>query len=84
MPRTTVEIPTRELTELRALAARRGMRGFSELVAEAVREYLEGKGEREREEKRRLKTIRRLRGALSDEAAKRMRAIVKADREEKA
>ncbi len=35
-----MELPDRELTELRALAARRGMRGFSEIVAEAVREYL--------------------------------------------
>jgi metal-responsive CopG/Arc/MetJ family transcriptional regulator len=60
------------------------MRGFSELVAEAVRDYLEGKAARERDEKRRLKTIRRLRGSLSDEAAERMRAIVRADREEKA
>ncbi len=84
MPRTTIDLPDRELTELRALAARRGMRGFSELVAEAVREYLGGKAARERDEKRRLKTIRRLRGALSDEAAKRMRDIVRADREEKA
>ncbi len=79
-----MEIPTRELTELRALAARQGMRGFSELVTEAVREYLEEKKARERDEERRLKTIRRLRGSLSDEAAKRMRDIVKADREEKA
>jgi len=79
-----VELPDRELTELRALAARRGMRGFSEIVAEAVREYLQGKGARDREEKRRLKAIRRLRGSLSDEAAERMRAIVRADREEKA
>lgn len=79
-----MEIPTRELTELRALAARRGLRGFSDLVAEAVRDYLEGRAAREREERRRLKAISRLRGALSAETAKRMREIVKADREEKA
>ena len=79
-----MEIPTRELTELRALAARRGLRGFSDLVAEAVKDYLDGKAVREREQKRRQKAIRRLRGALSDEAAKRMRDIVRADREEKA
>ena len=79
-----MELPDRELTELRALAARRGMRGFSEIVAEAVREYLKGKGTRDRGEKRRRRAIDRLLGSLSNEAAERMRAIVRADREEKA
>jgi hypothetical protein len=38
--RTTVELPDPLYRELRAAAARRGMRGFSPLVTEALEAYL--------------------------------------------
>ena len=84
MARTTVEIPTRDLAALRALAARRGLRGFTGLVAEAVHEYLAATAARERAERRRLKAMRHLRGSISKEAARRMHAVVEADRKDKA
>lgn len=79
-----MEIPIRELTELRALAAKRGLRGFSGIVTEALRDYLETKGEREREERRRQKTIDRVIGSISKEDAEHMRKELRKSREEKA
>jgi hypothetical protein len=38
--RTTIEIQTEHRIALMALAARRGQKGFSTLVAEAIEEYL--------------------------------------------
>jgi predicted transcriptional regulator len=40
--RTTVELPDPLYRRVRALAAARGTRGFSPIIEEAVREYLEG------------------------------------------
>jgi hypothetical protein len=41
MMRTTVELPDPLYRRVRALAAARGTRGFSPIIEEAVREYLE-------------------------------------------
>jgi metal-responsive CopG/Arc/MetJ family transcriptional regulator len=81
MPRTTIDLPDRELTELRALAARRGMHGFSELVADAVREYLERRDERADEES--LRRFRSARGALNDKRAEELRDHVRRLRSER-
>ncbi len=40
MMRTTVEIPDELRAELLALAAKRGLRGYSEIVKEAITTYL--------------------------------------------
>ncbi len=81
MPRTTVELPKRELAELRALAARRGMHGFSELVADAVREYLERRDLLAEEES--FERFRSARGALKGERSKELRAHVRRLRTER-
>jgi metal-responsive CopG/Arc/MetJ family transcriptional regulator len=38
--RTTVDLPNEKIASLRALAAKRGLRGYSELIEEAVDLYL--------------------------------------------
>jgi hypothetical protein len=62
---------------LLALAARRGEKGFSSVLAEAIEEYLDG----ERERSRRRRELLSLAGSLSDEEADALRAEVKALRE---
>ncbi len=81
MPRTTVDLPEHELTELRALAARQGMHGFSELVADAVREYLKRRDERAEEES--LERFRSARGALVGKRAEEFRDHVRRLRNER-
>lgn len=46
--RTTVELSDPLYRRLRAAAAERGLRGFSPLVEQALREYLDGADRRER------------------------------------
>ena len=59
--RTTVEITEEQHLALTALAAKRGVRGFSALVREAIDRYLaEQRGED-------LETVLALRGILSPE-----------------
>lgn len=59
--RTTVEITDEQHLALTALAARRGVRGFSTLVREALDQYLaEQRGED-------LETLLAMKGALSPE-----------------
>lgn len=62
--RTTIELSDEIRARLLELAARRGQRGFSSIVEEAVTRYLD-------EEERRQEAIdeaRALRGALEEEA----------------
>jgi hypothetical protein len=61
--RTTVEIPEEQRAALAALAARRGLRGYSTLVQEAIDLYLDEK------EGDRLQTALALRGTLTGEQA---------------
>jgi hypothetical protein len=58
--RTTIEIKREHRAKLLQLAARRGEKGFSPVVAEALEAYFQADGERERLRRRAL----RLRGTL--------------------
>jgi hypothetical protein len=64
--RTTVELTPEHRTRLLAIAARRGEKGFSNVLNEAVESYLGEEAERERLRQKALQ----LRGALKrDEAS---------------
>jgi metal-responsive CopG/Arc/MetJ family transcriptional regulator len=67
--RTTVEIADEHRAKLLEIAARRGEKGFSGIVGEAIALYL--KDARENEEKR--KKAQRARGALSSTEAEELR-----------
>lgn len=69
--RTTIEMKDEHRAKLLELAGRRGEKGFSDLVAEAIGSYLAAL--EHREEARRK--ARSLRGCLSDEEAAEMREI---------
>jgi hypothetical protein len=75
--RTTVEMKTEHRSALLALAARRGEKGFSNVLAEAIEEYLDG----ERKRGQRRKELLSLAGSLSNEEADALRAEVKGLRE---
>lgn len=75
--RTTIEIKDEHRAKLLELAARRGEKGFSRLVGEAIERYLESL---EDEEQAREEALA-LRGALSDEQADELEASVGALRE---
>jgi metal-responsive CopG/Arc/MetJ family transcriptional regulator len=45
--RTTIELTENQRAELLKIAAQRGMKGFSELVQEAVNSYLESQSSRQ-------------------------------------
>jgi hypothetical protein len=75
--RTTVEMKREHRSALLALAADRGQKGFSSVLAEAIEEYLSG--ERTRAERR--KEFRSLAGSLSREDGEELRRIVRAARE---
>jgi hypothetical protein len=70
--RTTIELSDEHRARLLALAAERGEKGFSGLVAEAVDAYLRQVGERGEARAR----ARRLRGALSKREGEALRATV--------
>jgi len=65
--RTTIELPNESRARLLALAARRGLRGYSDIVREAVDRYLV------EEERKEMPTsqLLELSGCLSDEEADR-------------
>lgn len=75
--RTTVEMSAEHRSALLALSARRGEKGFSSVLAEAIEEYLHGNAER----KRRLKNFLALEGSLSTEEADELRRVTKELRE---
>jgi hypothetical protein len=68
--RTTIEIRDEHRARLLELAARRGEKGFSKLVAEAIELYLETLS---RDEEKRQAALQ-LRGSLTEEEADAMRA----------
>jgi hypothetical protein len=70
--RTTIELSDDHRARLLALAAERGEKGFSSLVAEAVDRYLRQASERGEARAR----ARRLRGALSKRDSQALRASV--------
>lgn len=63
--RTTVELKPEHRSRLLAIAARRGEKGFSNVLNEAVESYLSDETERER----RLQKALQLRGALTRKEA---------------
>jgi metal-responsive CopG/Arc/MetJ family transcriptional regulator len=71
--RTTIELPDELRAKLLELAARRGEKGFSGLVAEAVARYLEGEEEREE----RVRAAKAALGSLDDAAAEALEASVR-------
>lgn len=68
--RTTVEITNAQRSRLLELAARRGEKGFSRLVQEAIDLYLAGEERRAREA--RARTAIAVLGTLGEEAAEDM------------
>ena len=73
--RTTIEMSGTHRAALLRLAAARGEKGFSRLVAEAIESYLAGQGEGDRAGALRLKSM------LSQREADALRARVNAIRE---
>ncbi len=72
--RTTIEIKSEHRAKLLALAARRGAKGFSELVGEALEAYLHAEADREALRRRAV----RLRGALPAREARSLRETAEA------
>jgi predicted CopG family antitoxin len=68
--RTTVEMKPEHRSALMALAAKRGEKGFSAVLAEAIDCFL--KGEKDRQKRR--ETLLKLAGSLNEEEAEDLRA----------
>lgn len=75
--RTTIELPNSLRGRLLELAARRGEKGFSRLVTEAVESYLYGLEARESARRRALETL----GTVPEEDATRLEESVRGLRE---
>lgn len=75
--RTTVEMKPQHRSALLALAARRGEKGFSSVLAEAIEGYLD----EERARVQRRKEVLSLAGSLSSDEAKTLRSTTKSLRE---
>ncbi len=71
--RTTVDVKPEHRSALLALAARRGQKGFSAVLEEAIETYLQGEAEREK----RLQTFLSLAGSLSEDDAAELRRTVR-------
>jgi hypothetical protein len=76
--RTTVEMKPQHRSALLALAARRGEKGFSSVLAEAIEEYLN----EERTRLQRRKQLLSLAGSLSAEEAQNLRSMSASLRED--
>ncbi len=63
--RTTIEIPDDQRAKLMEIAARRGLKGFSRIVQEAIEKYLEDDQSREERVAEALSVL----GSLSDDQA---------------
>ncbi|MGH3475787.1 MAG: hypothetical protein ACRDRY_10445 [Pseudonocardiaceae bacterium] len=72
--RTTVEISDRQHRALSALAQRRGLRGFSQLVQEALDSYLGDLGQDE------IAVLLDLEGMLDEQQEHQLRARIEAAR----
>jgi hypothetical protein len=73
--RTTIELRDDQRDALADLARKRGERGYSALVQEAVDQFLRSSREADRE--RRLAAFDDAFGSISDEAAEHMRATIR-------
>jgi len=74
--RTTIAIKTEHRSWLLALAARRGQKGFSNIVEEAIQAYLDAEHDRERRRRQALA----LQGCLTAREARELREHVNAER----
>lgn len=63
--RTTIDLPNDKRARLAAIAARRGLRGYSELINEAVERFLEEEENRQAQ----IAKVLALRGVLTDQQA---------------
>ena len=75
--RTTVELKPEHRAALLALAARRGQKGFSSVLEEAVEAYLD----QERERERRRRELLALAGSLAPDEADALRQTTREIRE---
>ena len=75
--RTTIELPNTLRARLLELAARRGEKGFSNLVKEAVEAYLYGLEARESARRRAMEAL----GTVADEEGDRLEESVRRLRE---
>ncbi|MGH9581415.1 MAG: hypothetical protein ACRD4O_00570 [Bryobacteraceae bacterium] len=75
--RTTVELKPEHRSALLALAARRGEKGFSSALEEAIDMYLKGEADREK----RCQTILSLAGSISKKDAEELRRATRELRE---
>jgi len=75
--RTTVEMKPEHRSALLSMASRRGQKGFSAVLEEAISLYLRTEEDREK----RRKTLLSLAGALSQENADKLRSRVRKFRE---
>ena len=70
--RTTVEIPDRLRAALLAISAKRGLRGFSKIIEEALDYYLQALVTKDQE----LSELLKLKGSWSNKEAEEMRNAV--------
>jgi predicted transcriptional regulator len=75
--RTTIEITSEHRARLVELAARRGEKGFSHLIQEALDAYLKGQAKQDEQRRRALM----LKGILGTREAERLREATRAIRE---
>jgi hypothetical protein len=75
--RTTIEIKPEHRSALLALAARRGHKGFSMVLAEAIEAFLRNDGERQRKKRKLLS----LAGSVSEQDAAELRNTTRTVRE---
>lgn len=75
--RTTIELKPEHRSALMALASRRGEKGFSSVLGEAIEVFLQGEVEREK----RRKTLLSLAGSLSKKDADELRRTTRELRE---
>lgn len=75
--RTTVEMKPEHRSALLALASRRGQKGFSDVLGEAIESFLQGEAEREK----RRKALLSLGGSLSKKDGDELRRTAKTLRE---
>ena len=73
--RTTVEITEDQRAELLKLAAKRGMKGFSQLVQEAIDSFLDAQATRQSQISKALSLKGSLKGKGSDEFEERTKSI---------
>jgi predicted transcriptional regulator len=75
--RTTIEIPDEFRAKLLEIAARRGQKGFSALITEALTTYLDN----ERQNEVAVRDALALRGSFTNNAAEELRTKTRALRE---